>query len=380
MTERALLPTGLEDILPLDADFDASLVDTLMATFRSHGYDRVKPPLMEFEDNLLQNSGQAVAAKTFRMMDPVSQRMLGIRPDITVQVDRIATTRLSNSPRPLRLSYHGDVLRVQGSHLRPERQLTQAGIEMIGAETAQADAEVIITAAHSLQDAGIEGLSVDLGLPRLVPLLCARFALDEDTQADLRIALDRKDATAVRNLGGAGSDLFAALIDCTGPADQALSALSSLDLKGEAADLYHHLQTLHAVLSEQMPDLALTIDAVENRGYEYHTGVSYTFYALGARGELGRGGRYIAASQEAACGVTLFVDSLRRSVPKHTRADKIFIPFETKGDSVKTLRTQGHICVNALEETSDPVLEAKRLGCSHIYRNNTVESIASDDQ
>ena len=80
MTDRALLPTGLEDVLPIDAEFEASVVGHLMATFASHGYDRVKPPLIEFEDSLLQGSGSAIAAQTFRVMDPISQRMLGIRP------------------------------------------------------------------------------------------------------------------------------------------------------------------------------------------------------------------------------------------------------------------------------------------------------------
>lgn len=376
MTERALLPTGLEDILPIDADFEASLVAHLMATFRSHGYDRVNPPLIEFEDSLLQGSANAVSAKTFRVMDPISQRMLGIRPDMTVQVDRIASTRLTNSPRPLRLSYNGEVLRVQGSQLRPARQLSQAGIELIGIDSAQADAEVIMTAARALRAAGVKTLTVDLGLPRLVPLLSAHYGLDQDCHTALRVALDRKDAAAVRALGGDASDVFAMLIDTTGPAGPALKALATLDLNVEAASLRDHLTALYELLSTQMPELPLTVDAVENRGYEYHTGTSYTFYTTQGNGaELGRGGRYQSKNQEPASGVTLFVDSISRAVPKANAPEKIYIPFGSDQQDVDALRAQGHICLNGLEATDTPKDEAKRLGCQKIYLNNTIEGL-----
>ena len=108
-TSKALLPAGLADDLPPEADIEAAVVGALMATFRAHGYERVKPPLIEFEESLLAGPGAALAQQTFRIMDPQSQRMLGVRADMTVQVARIAETRLRERPRPLRLSYAGQV-------------------------------------------------------------------------------------------------------------------------------------------------------------------------------------------------------------------------------------------------------------------------------
>ena len=105
-----------------------------MEVFAAHGYQRVKPPLLEFEDSLLAGSGAAVAEQTFRLMDPDSQRMMGLRADTTPQVARIATTRLASAPRPLRLSYAGQCLRVRGTQLAPDRQVAQAGIELIGCD------------------------------------------------------------------------------------------------------------------------------------------------------------------------------------------------------------------------------------------------------
>ena len=369
MTDRALLPTGLEDVLPIDAEFEANVVDHLMRTFNSHGYDRVKPPLIEFEDNLLQGSGVAIAAQTFRVMDPISQRMLGIRPDMTVQVERIATSRLINTPRPLRLSYQGQVLRVKGSQLRPERQFGQAGVELIGSDQHTSDVEVIRLALEALKKAGVTGLSVDLGLPRLIPALFDSVKMDSASQKLLREALDRKDGASIKNLGGELSNLFSTLLESAGPADTGIEILRNLDLSGEPAQLRDRLLSVYDLVCAQDANINLTVDPVENRGYEYHTGVTYTFYAKGARGELGRGGRYVAGSGEPATGFTLFIDSLMRALPKPLPQDKVFVPYGTNVQALITLRNEGQICVNGLEEVSDAKAEGLRIGCSHIFLN-----------
>ena len=167
----ALLPAGLRDLLPPDAETEAAAVETLMDVFAGHGYQRVKPPLLEFEASLLSGSGAAIAEQTFRLMDPDSQRMMGPRADTTPQVARIATTRLINAPRPLRLSYAGQCLRVRGSELAPDRQIAQAGIELIGQDSPEADAEIVLVAAEALDSVGLTRVSFDLTLPTLVPTL-----------------------------------------------------------------------------------------------------------------------------------------------------------------------------------------------------------------
>ena len=116
----ALLPAGLRDLLPPEAETEAASVEAIMDAFASYGYQRVKPPLLEFEDSLLAGTGAAMAEQTFRLMDPDSHRMMGVRADVTPQVARIATTRLAHWPRPLRLSYAGQCLRVRGA--RPRRR------------------------------------------------------------------------------------------------------------------------------------------------------------------------------------------------------------------------------------------------------------------
>ena len=233
---RALLPAGLMDVLPPDAAHAAEIVERLLACFTAHGYQRVKPPMIEFEDSLLQGPAAPLADQTFRLMDPISQRMMGLRADITMQVARIATTRLRNAPRPQRLAYAGDVFRVRGAQLRPERQFMQIGFELVGASGVAADVEAILLATEALRATGIPSLSVDLSTPTLVPLICRALGVDDGAGGALRAALDRKDAAAVAQAAGPHAALFEKLLTAAGPAKKALAAIEDLDLPGEARD------------------------------------------------------------------------------------------------------------------------------------------------
>ena len=188
----ALLPAGLRDLLPPEAETEAASVEALMAAFASHGYERVKPPLLEFEDGLFAGPGAAVADQTFRVMAPDTHRMMGLRADITPQIGRIATTRLSQSPRPLRLSYAGQCVRVRVGQMASGRQVPQAGIELIGIDTAEADAETILVGAEALAALGLTQVSFDLLLPQMAPALLDWAGLEPgETRSALSSALDR---------------------------------------------------------------------------------------------------------------------------------------------------------------------------------------------
>ncbi len=381
--DKALLPAGMGDVLPPDAAFEADVVEQLMAAFGAHGYDRVKPPLLEFEQNLLRGPGAAMGAQTFRLMDPVSQRMMGLRADITPQVARIATTRLRNAPRPLRLSYAGQILRVKGTQLRGERQFGQVGAELIGADTPAAHAEIILMAAGALGALGVKDMSVDICLPTLVPAVCRDFGLAEESQIALRDALDRKDAAEIAGLGNVigadAAELFGALLAAMGPASDTLSALDKLDFGTAAKAECAALKAVVTAVQSAAPDLVLTTDPVENRGWEYHTGVTYTFFTRGVRGELGAGGSYMtneADDAEPSSGLTLFTDTLLRAIPKATPAQRVYMPMGSSHDDASALRAQGWVTVQGLDDASDINSEAKRLGCGHVFDNGAAQPLA----
>lgn len=369
MTEsvsKTLLPDGLRDGLPPEAGHEADIHNLMLAAFGARGYERVSPPLVEFEDSLLNGAGEALALSTFRLMDPASQRMMGVRADMTPQIARIATTRLRKAPRPLRLSYGGAVLRVRGNQLQPEREFRQAGVELIGSDSSAADSEVILVAYEALKASGAERLSVDLTLPTLVSEICNDLGVDAETQQQFRAALDRKDPATVAEIGGAAASVLSALLASVGPADKAMPTLDGLTLTDAASSERQRLHDVIAALRREASDLDITVDAVENRGFEYHSGLSFTFFARGVRGELGCGGRYCAGeADEPATGFSLFVHNLLRALPTPNTARRLLVPVGTGETVTADLRRQGWITVAALEELDAPASEAARLNCSH---------------
>lgn len=380
--DKALLPAGMQDGLPPEAANEAHTAQILVSQFDAWGYARVKPPLLEFEENLLFGSGQAMAEQAFRVQDPVSQRMMALRPDMTLQVARIAHSRMSNSPRPLRLAYSGQVVRVKGSQLRPERQIGQVGAELIGATSAAADVEVILMAVEALEAVGITGLSVDLGLPTLGPAVTAGVELDDKTQRNLKTALERKDAAGVSALGDALGDAattaLLAMLDAVGPAKAAMDKLSGLNLTPDADAQRAHLAQVVDGLLAARPDLTLTLDPVERRGFEYHTGVTFALFARAVMGELGRGGRYEAGNngqREPATGLTLFMDTVMQALPAAVQPPSVLLTFGTPPADAKKLRVEGWRTVQALEQTSDARAEARRLGCAHVFEGGRVQAL-----
>jgi ATP phosphoribosyltransferase regulatory subunit len=376
-----LLPLGLRDLLPPDAANEALVVGRMMAVLEGHGYQRVKPPLVEFEESLLSGPGAAMAQETFRLMDPVSQRMIGIRADMTPQVARIAETRLKQAPRPLRLSYAGQVLRVKGGQLRPERQIGQVGAELIGADGAAADVEAIAVAAEALAGLGIAGLSVDLTLPRLAPAVCEAhgiaMAVGSAESEAIRAALDHKDAAKLAGSGGAAAPLLGKLLAAAGPAAKALAALAPLALPPAAAAERARLAEVVALLGAAAPELKITVDPVESRGFQYDTGISFAFFARHARGELGRGGRYLAGTgnHEPATGFTLYTDTVLAVVPAPAAPRRLYLPAGAPPAAGRALRAEGWVTIAGLAAEPDIAAAAKRLACSHTLIDGKVVAL-----
>ncbi len=372
----ALLPAGFYDLLPLEAETEAAVTARLMGVLASHGYERVKPPLVEFEETLLSGAGAVMASDTFRTMDPISHRMIAVRADMTPQVARIAATRLSHKPRPLRLSYAGQVLRVKGSQMRPERQVGQAGAELIGAGGPAADVEVIAVAGEALAAVGVPALSVDLTLPTLVPAIAEAYGIAGERAAELRGALDRKDVAAVAMLAGDAGELLARLVAAAGPGGAARAALDRLDLPERARLERDRLGAVLDGLAVAVPGLKVTVDPVENRGFEYHTGISFTFFARidpvhGPLGELGRGGRYQAGaptSPEPATGFTLYTDTILRTLAEPSPRRRLLVPLDVDRGRAQALREAGWITVAALVPAADWQDEARRLDCAYILQ------------
>jgi ATP phosphoribosyltransferase regulatory subunit len=368
----ALLPPGLRDLLPPEAETEASAVHAVMEAFAGHGYQRVKPPMLEFVDGSLSASTAAMSDQMFRLMDPDTRRMMSLCADITPQVARIASTRLAHHPRPLRLSYAGQCVRVQAAGLDTDRQVAQAGIELIGPDCAAADAEIVAVGVEALASLGLTRISIDLTMPTLVPSLLDERGLPPRDRALLARALDRKDAAAVVEHGGVLAATLTSLLLAAGPAARALAALEAADLPPATRALAARLAETVAAIQSAVPSLKLTVDPVEFRGLRYHTGVCMTVYAPGRHEELGRGGRYLCGDQEPATGLTLYPDAVLRAAPPRNARPRAFLAH---GENGAALRAQGFATVAALGTIADPVAEAQRLGCTHILWQGQVRPV-----
>lgn len=380
--DNALLPAGMQDGLPPEASMEADAVASMMAIFSSWGYQRVKPPLMEFETSLLGGIGQALSSEAFRLQDPVSRRMMALRPDQTPQVARIAGSRMAHSPRPLRLAYSGEIVRVRGSQIRSERQFGQVGAELIGSGTWQADVEVVLMAIDALEAAGVGDITVDLGLPALVPAIIKDTNMNDETASTLRTALDRKDASEItaleKNISKGIAKTLTDVLGAVGPAATAIDKLKSLNISGDAKELLESLWRVVDGISSARPDASITIDPVENRGFEYHSGVTFAFFSMHSRGELGRGGRYqtnFGKTVEQATGLTLFMDTILKALPIRPVKDMVLMPLETIDADAKKLRAEGWVAIRQLDGDASPETEAKRLGCSHVLINGKASKI-----
>ena len=301
-----LLPVGLEDALPARARAITNAKRAMLDAMDSHGYDRVRPPLVEFEHSLAGRMDGVATRRMVRFTDPDSLRTLALRSDMTVQVGRIAATGMASAPRPLRLCYAGDVALLRADQLDPARQRLQLGAELIGADSVAAASEVVSVAIDALRAAGVTNISIDFTLPDLVDTLAeTSLPLDADKRAAVRRELDTKDAGGLREAGG---EAYLPLLYATGLFDEAIDKLSALDAGGALASRIEGLRAIATTIGDRA---RVTLDPTERHGFEYQSWFGFTLYGEGARGALGRGGTYtIKGSDEAATGFSLYMDPL----------------------------------------------------------------------
>ncbi|MBX7492408.1 ATP phosphoribosyltransferase regulatory subunit [Qipengyuania sp. 1NDW9] len=355
-----LLPIGLEDALPARAAAITRAMRQVLGAMDSHGYDRVRPPLVEFEKSLAGRMEGVATRRMVRFTDPESLRTLALRSDITVQVGRIAATSLADAPRPLRLCYAGEVASLKADQLDPARQRLQLGAELIGSDSVAAAIEAVTVALDALEAAGLTGLSVDFTLPDLVDTLAEKaLPLAEEKRGAIRRELDMKDAGGLKAAGG---EDYLPLLYATGPFDEAIEKLAAIDAGGVLASRIAGLKEVVAALGDRA---RLTLDPSERHGFEYQSWFGFTLHASGARAALGRGGTYaIKGSEEAATGFSLYMEPLLEALGNHdARArEAVFLPLGHDRKAAAKLRSDGWRTVAAIEAGD----EAAALGCTHV--------------
>lgn len=297
-----LLPEGLRDRLPGEAAAGFSRVAAMLGAITGAGFAQVSPPLVEYEEGLAARL-QGKRTDLARFVDPKSQRLLAVRSDITPQVARIAATVLANAPRPLKLGYAGQVVKLASGGLDPARERTQLGAELIGADTVDAALEIVALALATLRAGGAQNVTVDLTLPDLVTTLCSKVETPERIE-QVDHLLDMKDAGG---LSAAGLDHWLPLLGAMGEPQAALAALKQFDHAGLLASRIDGIARIADALAAQ--GARVTVDPTERHGFEYQSWFGFSLFA-GDR-EVGRGGSYaIAGTNEPAVGFSIYPDTL----------------------------------------------------------------------
>jgi ATP phosphoribosyltransferase regulatory subunit len=288
-----LLPEHVEDVLPPEADALESLRRTLLDHLRSNGYRLVQPPLIEHLDSLLTGSARDLDLLTFKVVDPLSGRLLGVRADITPQIARI-DAHLFNVAGINRLCYAGSVLRATAAPPGMTREVVQVGAELFGEPGIDGDREAIGLLLSSLGAAGATGLHLDLGHVGVYRAIAANAGLAAE-ESELFDAMRTKDLPTVRELAArlpaAWRDALVALPSLYGPAREVLDAASAQ--LPDIPAIANALATLRALADAFDGRVeALHVDLADLRGYHYHNGPIFSVLTAGMANAIGNGGRY----------------------------------------------------------------------------------------
>jgi ATP phosphoribosyltransferase regulatory subunit len=294
---EAPLPKGVSDFLPETADKITSIASRIHRVFELWGFRRMITPLLEFEDVLALGMGEELRGKTFRFDDRQTGRLLAIPPDITPQVARIVATRMHALPLPHRLYYNGRVLRQAQIQSGRSREIFQSGVELIGLDSPEADAEMIAMAVEVLKSLGFTGFKIDLGQVAFYRGIMDASGLSPAVQLRLQEAIAKKDVSAVRSILDAeqvpdrvkeqitllprlygGREVLEEAASIAGN-ERSQKALDNLAQVLEILDIYG--------VSEY-----LTIDLGEIRGLDYHTGITFEGFVPGVGEAVCSGGRY----------------------------------------------------------------------------------------
>lgn len=280
-------------MLPNEAEALEALRRTLLDHLRTNGYRLVQPPLIEHLDSLLTGSARDLDLLTFKVVDPMSGRLLGVRADITPQVARI-DAHLFNTSGVNRLCYAGSVLRASAAPPGRTREVVQVGAELFGEPGIEGDREAIGLLLSSLGVAGCQKLHLDLGHVGVYRALSANAGINGD-EAELFEAMRRKDLPTVRELvarlPAAWRDALVALPSLYGPAQEVLDAArAQLPDIPAVANAIATLEALAATFAQRVE--ALHVDLADLRGYHYHNGPIFSVFTEGEANAIGNGGRY----------------------------------------------------------------------------------------
>lgn len=376
--ERWLLPEGIEELLPDQAERLERLRRDLLGLFAGWGYRLVIPPIIEHLESLLVGTGRDLELQTFKLTDQLTGRLLGVRADMTPQVARIDANRLKGDA-PARLCYVGPVLHTRPQGFTRTRSPFQVGAELYGHGGIESDVEVLSLMVETLTVAGLANPHIDLGHVGVFRGLARQAGLDPEQEQALFDALQRKARPEIEAYLGTLTipddcrSMLTALVDLNGDDSvlaEAREALRPAD--GAVQQALTNLEQIAQLAQRKMAGVALHFDLAELRGYHYQTGVVFAAFVSGHGQEIARGGRYddighVFGGARPATGFSTDLETLIMLGPQQLeKTGAIFAPNVDDPDMyafIAKLRRQGRrVCMELPGQSGS----AQEMGCDRI--------------
>jgi len=373
-----ILPEGIEELSPQRAAQVESARRQLLDLYRCWGYELVMPPFVEYLDSLLTGTGEDLELKTFKLIDQMSGRMMGVRADMTPQVARI-DAHLLKREEPTRLCYVGTVLQTLPDSHGGTRAPLQVGAELYGHAGVESDLEVVKLAVESLQQMGLKELTLDIGHVGIYRALVEQAGLSHEQEHQLFMLVQRKSLHEIErlfnewNFSGDVAEMLKNLVGLAG--DELTLSKASEVLKGATPEVHEALETLQKIAAGlgSLDGIQLHFDLTELRGYHYHTGLVFAAYVMGESEAVSQGGRYdeigkVFGHARPATGFTIELKRVLMLAKRTTDEESAGIYAPASDDvslSVKVteLRAAGHQVIQALPGQSG---DAAAMGCNQI--------------
>ena len=357
---RWLLPENIADVLPSEARKIEELRRLFLDRFQSYGYELVMPPMVEFLDSLLTGTGQDLNLKTFKLVDQLSGRTLGLRADMTPQVARI-DAHLLNRSGVTRLCYAGSVLHTKAAPGASSREQLQLGAEIYGHAGWEADLEAQILLIEVLNLGQVGQVTLDMSHAGLLTAILGDFKPGADALEALYAALQSKDISSLQTILTSWPEqvrgAILTLVSLNGTPQTVIAAARQKLPKVASVDAaLGDLERLCLALSEISGAPSLNLDLSDLRGYQYHSGVMFAAYVEGLPAAIARGGRYDMVGQafgrsRPATGFSLDIITLSRLSNVKSKRMAILAPWavdQKLGKKINELRSQGEVVIQLL--------------------------------
>ena len=359
-----LLPEGFKVLLPDKAHKEENISRIILDSFFKNGYLLVKTPIIEYEDNTSQNYLKSLNNDSFILIEPETKKVLVLRTDITPQVAKLACTKLKHYPRPIRLTYSGEVIRNSKNNYNSERQFRQIGAELIGGSPKSSLQEILQIAISTLSVFKIRNITIDFSLPAISRLIDKNLNLKIKSNKLIKEALDNKDSGVIKNKK---YNYINGLILLSGTIEKARKDFKKFKFPKNIEKLLKNFFSLSLGLQKKFNGLSITVDITEGKSFLEYNNFGFKIYNKSNAQPIALGGDYKSNDNEFGLGITFLVSHLVNSI-SYKKNLKVYVPYSLNASSKKL--NKSIIVIKELFPGKNALKEAKKHDCDYMLNKN----------